>query len=99
MKTVVQVFEPGQTETMAPRERTRAVEQAIAHHALQLEELAGLLKELCSQNQDGQRELVDSDLYMPSLRVWIKERYEILEELENEYNRVDLEDLRQPIGP
>lgn len=88
MKTIVQVFEQGQAETMSHNERRLAVEKALHHHATQLQELSGLMAAIFERDNEGHDKEVDSDFFLPFLRVMLKERYQIIDHLEDEYNRV-----------
>ncbi len=84
MKTVVEVFDPEQAKSLSHAERLDRIEKAIAHHAGQLSELGLLLQALFSQ--EASRHQIDSDYFLPTLRGLIKERYDILDRLEDDYN-------------
>ncbi len=95
MRTVVEVFEPGQLESLSRIEAGELVEKAIAHHAGQLSELGVLLKELFSQREEsGRSDQIDGDYFLPTLRGLIKERYDILDRLEDDFYRI--QDMDRP---
>jgi hypothetical protein len=102
MKTIVQVFEPGQAESMTHPERKGMVVNAIAHHARQLREIAELLQEIFEQPEPGRSvQRIDKDNFLPTLQELVKERSAILAELEHEFDRLDemVFEERQPPGP
>jgi hypothetical protein len=89
MKTIVEIFEPGQQESLPYREQMSLVEKAIAHHGGRLSELGLLLQQLFSQGKEvGRSNQVDSDYFLPTLRGLIEERYDIIDRLEDDFRGI-----------
>lgn len=93
MKTIVEVFDPKQAESLGSREREGLVEKAIAHHARQLREIAELLQTIFERPESiNPAEWIDSDNFLPTLRELIMERSEIINRLEDDYAAAQKED-------